>query len=218
MLSCPCGNGRIGSFLLAAVIYCLSVTGMQAMLAQVQHGTPDGVVWLLTGVVGLGFLFAGIASALSHDDAFRPESFLWSVGVIAFCTYALLHGCVPAGSVHDQHVARGFFYAWAASNAFNIWLQLRGVFGHRQSAAPVWQPQQSRLPTGMTTEWLEEIEVHGVNAGYALPAGLSAMPFPAAPPMVEQIGAMPQIAYVKQGDALIPVQLTDARPMQRRLR
>jgi hypothetical protein len=67
-------------------------------------------------------------------------------------------------------------------------------------------------------ELLEEIEVRSINAGYPLPPNLSAIPFPAAPSMIEHTGDAPQIAYVKQGDALVQVQLTNTLPMQRPLR
>jgi hypothetical protein len=222
MLACPCGGGRVGAFLFVCCLYYLSLTGVPHMVAQVQHGAPEGIGWMAIIGLGIACIFIGVASALSHEDAFRADSFCWSVFVVALCSYALLHDWVPKDGVHNDHIVYGWWLAWGASNAFNIWLQLRGILSRRQPLPVMQTAQQPELRhrRRMTTEWLEEVEGRGIDAGFVLPASRSATPLPgyAGPGVIEHAGAAPQqLVYVKQGDALVPVLLPDTQ-MQRRMR
>ena len=121
MLSCPCGEARIGAFLLTFALAWLYRTGIAPMFASLMHGDIDAVLWALLAGLSVVLILYGIAAALTHDDAFRLESFIWSVGVIVFCAYALLHHWTAFDAVAGDYTGT-FWLAWIASNAVNIWL------------------------------------------------------------------------------------------------
>jgi hypothetical protein len=198
------------------------------MLAQVEQGDPFGIAWAAFAILGVANLLIGIGSALTHEDDFRLGSFVWSVGVMALGAYALTHKWVLTDSADSYHYSYAFWLGWMASNAVNLWLQLRGWVGQRQPVMPLEQPQQTRLHRRrrIRTEWLEEFEAHDIDAGqlqidqlhHAEYSPLH-LPFPAAPGVIEHAGDASQLVYVKQGNTFVPLGLPDATlPVDRRLR
>ena len=206
MWSCPCGTARAGACVSAWCAYWLSVTGWPAMLAHIARGDGAGVVWTLLAIFGFGGVLLGIREALRHDDAFNGDSFLWSVAVIALGIFAVRNGWYLDDTMLDWHLSHAFWLGWTASNAVNIWLQLRGM--RRREARLMGEPAKShfffrsRRRLRQTREWSEEIEARVLDALPARPA-----PRPISPAVVERSEPLPQIVYVKEGDAFVPVRL-----------
>jgi hypothetical protein len=159
MWSCPCGLGRTGACLTAWAGYWVSVDGLHPLLDRAAAGDIFGLAWAAMAFFGLGWLWLGVRAALSHGDPFNGESFLWSVFVIGLGVLALHNAWYVRDSVPDFHISRAFWFGWMASNAFNIWLQLRGS-GHRP---PLSRGQAPRMYARETyerrTEWREQVRI-----------------------------------------------------------
>jgi hypothetical protein len=227
---CPCNEGRIGAFI---VVFCLAFAsmcingGLPAMLALVAAGNALAIGWAIFGGCGVVLLVHGIFEALSHDDDFEAGSFLYSVSVIGLSVWGLLHHWYLDAA--SAGFSRALWLGWIASNAFNIFLQLRG---RRHAAAPPAVRQRpASLPLAQRTlrrfrlsrasgnaEWTEATEWYGNDHQSSPPPQF----FP-APPHIASVtgpdGEAPQIVYVqdRNGD-FIPVQLPAAVPVNRRLR
>lgn len=207
----------MGAVLLTFAAYWLSLTGLSPMFAQIAHGDPAAVAVAVMAGAGVICAAAGLAAAFTHDDPFRVESFVWSVAVLTLGVYALRHHWVLTDSACAYHASRACWFAWMASNAVNVWLQLRGSFGRRQPVVTMQRPQVPRLRRRrVTTEWLEELEGRGIEP--CVLAGNSAVQLPhrISPDVIEQGGALPELVYVKRGDAFVPI--PDAMPVDRRQR
>ena len=219
----PCEAARIGAFVVTYAIYVAWLYGLGPMLALVMQGNGLGILWAGVGGLGLGSLIGGIGSALTHEDPFRAGSFVWSVGVIGLGLYALQHHWVLTDSAFNYHASVAFWLGWMASNAVNLWLQLRGRF--RLSRRPVRGPTSIREPRAprpsryvRITETLDEFEEgHGIEALPLTRRGAMRMPPRGAPDVVEHDGAAAQITYVRQPDgSFVEVLLPDALPVNRR--
>ena len=88
-------------------------------------------LWVGLVAVGFGLVWQGVKAARSHEDPVDRRSLAWSVGVIALGLTALHNGWYVEGDALDFHLSRVFWLGWIASNAANLWLQLRGVIGRR---------------------------------------------------------------------------------------
>jgi hypothetical protein len=212
MMSCPCGEARIGAFLLTAAFYWMSVVGLSPMLAHVAHLDPAGIGWALLSGAGVICIVTGLTAAFTHDDPIRPGSFIWSAGVITLCGYALLHNWALPDS--DYHVMHGFWLSWMASNVVNLWLQLRGSFGRRRPAMAIQELAQPGVPTlrrrrRVRAEWLEEFESYGVDAGHVLPPDIAAALPGRLHDLIEHDDALPELVYEKRGDTFVPVRLPE---------
>jgi hypothetical protein len=206
---CPCQYGRLGAFTLTACIYwAWAAGGLSAMVAGLEVGDILAVVWAGAALFGAGWLLIGIGEALSHSDAFVPQSVLWSVGVIALSVYALRHGWYLGGALF--HASRAAWFGWIASEVFNVWLNLRGLGRHREVArspaicAPTRQEALTapRFRRSRRLEWSEEVEGHADLIQRA--PGFSVW---RTPPVIGQDGAT-QIVYVPdERGQLIPVQI-----------
>jgi hypothetical protein len=218
----PCEAARYGACFSAYALYMAWLSGLPPMIALVEHGNALGIAWAVFGGLGIAGLVAGVGAALTHDDPFRPRSFLWSVGVIALGSYALLHGWVLTDSAFDYHLTTALWLGWMASNLVNVLLNLRGFFLPRRPrfVDGVARPVPRRAPLlrrrRVSTEWIEEIEIRGIDAGdFPLPGDVH-LPSGVLPDLIAPGGPVPQIRYVKHGDTFVPVPVPDAVPVQRR--
>jgi hypothetical protein len=228
---CPCKDGRIGAFVTVFWLYWVyQLGGVASVLALLRAGDSLAIGGAVVAVGGVLLLLNGISEALSHDDNFEGASFLWSVSVIGLSIYALLHHWyIDAASVH---VSRALWFSWMASNAFNVWLQLRGVVGRRVPVEPDIQERQAPLPLRQRTlrrfrlssrsgnaEWDEATEWYGNDHQSSPPPQFFPAPAHIAP-VIEHDGAAPQIGYLDGNGNFIPVQLPPGQkvPVSRRLR
>jgi hypothetical protein len=206
MWSCPCGMARVGACVTAWCVYWLYVSGWSPMLANITRGDGDGVVWVLLAIFGFGGLWLGIREARRHHDMFNGESFLWSVAVLALGMFALRGGWYLDDSAFDWHLSRAFWFGWMASNAVNIWLQLRGMRGREVPVGPeagTIRISLSRRWMQRTTEWSERFEADRNN-----PLPSHELPRRDVSPVIEHDAPpLPKIVYVKEGDAFVPVRL-----------
>ena len=218
----------MGAFVTVFCIYWAwaTVGGVPAMLALVRAGDALAIGWAVFAGLGVVVLLHGISEALSHDDSFEGGSFLWSVCVIALAVYGLSHHWYLDAA--SGVLSRALWFGWIASNAFNIWLNLRGV--GRRSAAPVVRERQAPLThrvrrrlrlsrSGQMAEWSEAAEWYGHAERDVSPSDFVPPPRHISS-LIGRNGTAPQIVYVpdEQGQ-LIPVQLPPGQvPVNRRLR
>jgi len=143
---CPCKEGRIGAFV-TVLFLCLALEwwgDLPSMLAQLKAGVPLAIGWAIFAGCGVVLLLDGIRQALSHDDGFDGGSFIWSVGVIGLAFYGLSHHWYLTDGSSVQ-TSRALWFSWMASNAFNIWLQLRGQLrGLRLPRFPLYRHRNAR--------------------------------------------------------------------------
>lgn len=144
---CPCVSARHGAFVLGLCAYAAirsqAFFGQSAMfIANAAHnGNAAAFVvaglWLALALFGLCWAVAGYRATLTHFDPVNSLSVIYSVGVIALCWWLLQSVLSPGGDVLVE-IGRAFAVAWIASNAVNLWLQLRGLFSGK---LPQRQPQ-----------------------------------------------------------------------------
>jgi hypothetical protein len=240
---CPCNLGRLGAATVTACMYCAWVMGgLSVMLAGLHDANIIAIGWAAATVFGVGWLLIGIFEALGHEDAFVLPSFLWSVAAIGLAGYAIEHGWYLTKPILDWgcahcgvdavffHMSRAFWMSLIASEAFNIWLNLRGI-GRRRYVPPMPampertpEPKTTRLRRRRRIEWVEDIEGRGIGAE-ELAQHLGSMVGSTARanvlPAVGQSPAVPQVLYAKDENGnFIPVQLPpdSAVPVIRRLR
>ena len=187
---------------------------LSAVVGHVLRGDiPLGeqpFIWAGCAVVGLLSLVHGLHRVRTEGHGFKPGSFLWSGGVIAFVIWLLSLG-FPATD-WGWHFMRMLLLAWAASNASNIVLQLVEFWRRRpRRQYPQAQPMQgaSRL-LHLTTAWVEEFE--------GLPEHVNA-PAHIAPDLLEHLGDVRLIDLAPDADgSFIPRDLPkgEAVPVRRR--
>jgi hypothetical protein len=206
MWSCPCGMGRAGACVTAWSAYWLSVVGWSPMLAQITRGDGMGVLWVLLTIFGMGSLALGVRAAFMHRDAFYGEGFLWSVLVIVLGVFALRNRWYLDGDAFEIDLSRAFWFGWMADNTFNIWLQLRGLFGRHVGV--VSEPGSSRIFFSQRETWERRERYAEVTMRERNPAtheesgpALSGVGSPA----IDHYEAPPEILYVKEGDQFVPV-------------
>jgi hypothetical protein len=227
---CPCETARPGAMLLTYALYWLAVVGLSPMLAHVQAGDMAGVVWSAMAGLGAVGLAWGITEALSHDDKMRPGSLLWSIGVLTLGVLALNNGWYGNDAAYHYHFSRAVWLGWMASNAINIWLQLRGRLRLRRRPAgvgtrpgprrPVVAVQRSRAPRlsryVRVTETLEESE-GGIDAPEIarlldlLSGERNASPPGSAPELIQHNGKL----YIEHDGKLVPLREPDTVPVDR---
>jgi hypothetical protein len=172
--------------------------------------------WTGIVVIGLLCLFGGMNEIRRHGHDVHLESVAWSVLVVAAVGY-LLFSMAPNNTL-NFHLLRMVLVGWGVSNAFNLWLQ----FALRRRTAPAERPVPVvRVPRllrrrRVSTEWIEEIQGHGIEAGSFPPVHAVHLPPGASPDMIAHNGAVPQITYVKHGDTFIPVDVPEAVRGRRR--
>jgi hypothetical protein len=180
-------------------VYWLYAAGWPVLHAGIARGDGAGVLWALLAVFGLGALVLGLRESLFHTDALDGLSLLWSAIVITLCVFALRDGWFLEAAGYD--VCRAFWYGWLASNAVNLWLQLRGM---RRRDEPATAPAfgfffARRRQT--TISWSEEIKMQGT----APPPAMA--PVRSSPVSERRAPPPPEIVYVKEGDAFVPMRL-----------
>ena len=190
---------------------------LSAVVGHVLRGDiPLGeqpFIWAGCAVVGLLSLVHGLHRVRTEGHGFKPGSFLWSGGVIAFVIWLLSLG-FPATD-WGWHFMRMLLVAWAASNASNIVLQLSEVWRHRPRRRR--QYPQARTMQGasrllhLTTAWVEEFE--------GLPEHVNA-PAHIAPDLLEHLGDVRLIDLAPGADgSFIPLDRQGkALPVSRRRR
>jgi hypothetical protein len=221
MFSCPCGAARIGACLLtwclymalwSSVFFSESFGGVLAQ-ARAFDVTIGMIAWAVLAGMGFYWLTLGMSAALSHEDEFRLGSFVWSVGVILLVGQRFL--AVPAGGKDLYfHIFRMLLAGWLASNAVNIWLQLRstGRRSERSERLPpagyLWRRLSVRQTQHAYEEIYEDLQPAPPGGYYHSP------PLPAPPhrlvspvPSIDTAVAVPEIVYVKDGDRFVPVKL-----------
>lgn len=213
MWSCPCGMGRAGACATAWCAYWLSVVGLSPMLVQIMRGDGAGVLWVLLAIFGVGSLALGLRAAFMHRDGFYGEGFLWSVLVLALGVFALRNRWYLDGDAFEVHLSRAFWLGWMASNAFNIWLQLRGLFW--RDVGTVSEPRSSSIvisqrETWERTERYAEVTRERNAAGHEAPG---AAPPVVVPPAIEHRAAAPETLYVKEGEEFVPVRRPRTAPV-----
>ncbi len=144
---CPCVSARHGAFVVGLCAYAAirshAFFGQSAMfIANAAHnGNVAAFVvaglWLALALLGLCWAVAGYRATLTHVDPVNSLSVIYSAGVIALCWWLLQNVLSPALDLLDE-AGRAFAAAWIASNAVNLWLQLRGLFPGK---LPLRQPQ-----------------------------------------------------------------------------
>jgi len=155
---CPCQYGRLGAFTSACCIYWVwAVGGPPVMLAGLYSGNLGAIGWAIAAVFGVGWLLIGVFDALSHDDDFVPQSVLWSISAVALATYGIWHDWYVIGDPLLFHLSRAAWFGWIASEALNIWLNMRGFprIPKRSHSDSEWQTfvdQQSIAIATLTAE------------------------------------------------------------------
>ena len=222
---CPCRPVRVSVGLLTMCGYSALYAPvffhkpLSAVVGHVLRGDiPLGeqpLLWAGCAVVGLLSLVHGLHRVRTEGHGFKPGSFLWSGGVIAFVIWLLSLG-FPATD-WGWHFMRMLLVAWAASNASNIVLQLSEVWRHRPRRRR--QYPQARTMQGasrllhrrtVTTVWVEEFE--------GLPEHVNA-PAHIAPDLLEHLGDVRLIDLAPDADgSFIPRDLPkgEAVPVRRR--
>lgn len=223
MLRCsetpPCDAARFGAVFLTYAIYIMCLSGLSPMLTLVEHGNAVGIVWAVFGGLGIAGLVSGIGSALTHDDPFRPDSFIWSCGVLLLGSYALLHGWVLTDNAFDYQLTRALWLGWMAGNLVGLVLNLRSFVLRRRPAAvavprrlvrasvPVRElrgPLLSRYVRVIET--LEEFGADSIEDLHILAAGKSAADVP--PRVSPELTQMDCQLYIQHGQTLIPLRPT----------
>jgi hypothetical protein len=100
-----------------------------------------------------------------------------------------------------------------ASNAFNIWLQLRGLVGDR--VRPIPEPGSSRILFSQRETWQRTERYREVTMRERSPVTREVpdqAPARVIPPAIEYHEAPPEILYVKEGDRFVPVKRPRAIP------
>lgn len=143
---CPCVSARHGAFVLGLCAYVAirshAFFGQSAMFmanaARNGNATAFVVVglWLALALFGLCWGIAGYRATLTHVEPVSL-SVIYSASVIALCWWLLQNVLSPALDWLDE-AGRAFAAAWIASNAVNLWLQLRGLLPNN---LPVREPQ-----------------------------------------------------------------------------
>jgi hypothetical protein len=139
------------------------------------------------------------------------RSVLWSVGIVCLSVYALRHGWHLQGDALNFHLSRAFWWGWLSSNAFNLFVQLRGLVPQRADVEPVIETTPS---SPLRYVWRR---VHVREAVYE---GLAPLP-DARPPHVPPLPApdeiaLPEIVYVPdQGGNFIPVERVPVERVRR---
>jgi hypothetical protein len=171
-------------------------------------------LWALLAIFGIGSLALGVRAAFMHRDAFYGEGFLWSLLMLALGVFALRNRWYLDADAFEVDLSGAFWLGWMASNAFNIWLQLRGLFGVQGGRVP--EPDSphilfSQRETRLRTERYEQFTTRRINlAADEVP---DQAPSRVIPPPIEHHAAPPEILYVKEGDRFVPVKRPRAAPL-----
>jgi hypothetical protein len=209
---CPCNYGRWGACVLTwCLVWAYQHGGIAFLVPLALAGNVIAIIWAAAAAVGVVWLVTGLREALAHDDSFDGPGLSWSVGVLALCTCAMYQHWFLLGDAPGAFISRTVWLGWAASNLFNLFLQLRG----RRHAAPVPpvfrnepRPQRFALRRSRTIKVIEEIEGRGLQQ---LPPEYRTAARPVSSDLIEHGGASPQIVYVKTKDgAFVPVVLPAA--------
>ncbi len=230
---CPCRPVRLGAGLLTMCAYSAAYAPvffdktLSAVVGHVLRGDiPLGdqpFIWAGAAAFGALMMVVGVHRVRTEGHGFKPGSFLWSLGVVAFASWLLANYIGPGltyTALGDQ-VARMLLIAWAASNASNIVLQLVEVWRRRPRVRrqPAWQPIQQ--PSGLLhRRTVTAVSVEQIETEHLLAAGRSATaPDSLAADLLEHLGDVPLIDLVPMPDgSLIPRDLPqgEAVPVRRR--
>jgi hypothetical protein len=222
---------RVGVALLTWCVYSavFAPVFFGASFAAVFAAAMQGDIpirWTGIAVIGLLALFGGLNEIRREGHELHVGSVVWSMLVVPVVGWLLLS---PQGFNHplntlNFHIARMVVVGWGVSNVFNFWLQFRDVIRRRRrpvvAAKPVPMARVPRLlrRRRVSTEWVEEIEGHGIEAG-EFPAlrGAVRPPPRVSPDVIEHGGNAPQITYVRQPDgSFVEVPTPHAVPVDRR--
>lgn len=238
---CPCRGVRLGAGLLAMCAYSAEFSTaffgipFAAVVANALRGDVP-VIWAGVAVFGVLALLGGFIQLRRDGHGFKPGSFLWSVGVVAFVSWrltnfphALLGPDWPIDAFGYQFL-RMVLVAWGTSNVANIALNLIELW--RSRPRRVRQPVRVRRPvmppasavlrhSRRSIEVFEEIEADGLAADDLLAGLRSAIGrlgrAHSAPDLVEHGGALPQIPLVRDAEGnFIPMPEAETVPVKRR--
>ncbi|MGH7065753.1 MAG: hypothetical protein ACREET_16895 [Stellaceae bacterium] len=204
---CPCNYGRFGAGLLAWCVYRIwLVGGLRAFIALVVAG--DGVAVFFAVLTGLALLMLwhGVSAARAHLHMIEGPGVLWSAGVVGLAAYALSHGWFLHGGAAEFHISRSCWWVLLSSNAFNLWVQLRGLVPRR---APV--VIEARPSSPVRTVWrrlqVREAVYEAVEQRPADPPARVPPPLPAL-----EESAPPQIVHVPdESGTFVPLERVPQR-------